>query len=76
MTAKKTAPKKTAPTKAEPAKKAQKAQETEKKGPFKQALQKPQPWSFGGRDLRADRGEGNRAQPDAERLAGKSRKVH
>lgn len=47
-----------------------------KKGPFKQALQKPQPWSFGGRDLRADRGEGNKAQPDAERLAGKSRKVH
>lgn len=82
MTAKKTAPKKTAPTKATPAKKAPKAekaqttQKTEKKGPFKQPLQKPQPWSFGGRDLRADRGEGNRAQPDAERLAGKSRKVH
>lgn len=47
-----------------------------KKGPFKQPLQKPQPWTFGGRGPRADRGEGNKASPDAERLAGKSRKVH
>ncbi|SFF25438.1 hypothetical protein SAMN04488120_101199 [Fontimonas thermophila] len=60
MSTAKTPPKKTAP----------------KKGPFKQALQKPQPWRFGGQALRADRGAGIKAQPDAERLAGKSRKVH
>ncbi len=52
------------------------AAKPEPKGPFKQPLQKPQPWSFGGRGPRADRGEGTKAQPDAERLAGKSRKVH
>lgn len=47
-----------------------------KKGPFKQPLQKPQPWSFGGRGPRDGHGGGVKAQPDAERLAGKSRKVH
>lgn len=73
MTAKKTAPKKAAPKKAAPAKKGEKA---EKKGPFKQPLQKPQPWSFGGRGPRDGHGDGVKAQPDAERLAGKSRKVH
>lgn len=46
-----------------------------KKGIFKQPLQKPQPWSFGGRGARTQ-DEGAKAQPDAERLAGKSRKVH
>lgn len=30
----------------------------------------------GGHKLRADKGNGNRAQKDAERLAGKDRKVH
>lgn len=46
------------------------------KGPFKQALQKPEPWSFGGRGPRSGAGGSNRPQPDAERRAGKSRKVH
>lgn len=46
------------------------------KGIFKQPLQKPQPWSFGGRGDRGPHDEGVKAQPDAERLAGKSRKVH
>ncbi|MFA5938467.1 MAG: hypothetical protein WC809_03835 [Sinimarinibacterium sp.] len=47
-----------------------------KKGIFKQPLQKPQPWSFGGRGDRGPQDDGVKAQPDAERLAGKSRKVH
>lgn len=44
---------------------------------IKQPLVKPEPWQFGGRsptDHPTD--EGAKAQPDAERLAGKSRKVH
>ncbi|MEQ1439200.1 hypothetical protein AAG565_07535 [Fontimonas sp. SYSU GA230001] len=62
-----------------PAAKAESAAAPQKKGPtkgiFKQPLQKPQPWSFGGRGVRPQ-DEGAKAQPDAERLAGKSRKVH
>lgn len=48
----------------------------QKKGIFSQPLNKPQPWSFGGRGARGPHDEGAKAQPDAERLAGKSRKVH
>lgn len=47
-----------------------------KKGVFKQPLQKPAPWSFGGRTAQAHGTGGAKAQPDAERRAGKSRKVH
>ncbi len=65
MTAKKKDPKK-------PAKSAAPA----KKSAIKQPLQKPQPWSFGGRGPRGEHGGGVKAQADAERLAGKSRKVH
>jgi len=46
------------------------------KGPFKQKLNKPEPWSFGGRNGRGNLGGGGKVQPDAERRAGKSRKVH
>lgn len=47
-----------------------------KKRAFKQSLQKPQPWRFGGRGPRDQQGGSARTRADAERLAGKSRKVH
>jgi hypothetical protein len=53
-----------------------KSAEPAKKSAIKQPLSKPQPWSFGGRGPRDGHGGGVKAQPDAERLAGKSRKVH
>lgn len=62
------------PKGSDPAKKSA-APKGSNKGIFKQPLQKPQPWSFGGRGER-QHDEGAKAQPDAERLAGKSRKVH
>lgn len=44
---------------------------------LKAALAAKKPAGPGGKPLlRADKGEGARAQKDAERLAGKSRKVH
>jgi len=43
---------------------------------IKLPAQKPQPWSFGGRGPRFGSGGDAKARPDAERLAGKSRKVH
>jgi hypothetical protein len=52
------------------------APETTKQGAFKQKLRKPEPWSFGGRGGRGNAGGGGKVQPDAERRAGKSRKVH
>ncbi len=51
--------------------------EAEKVSLFKQPLLKPEPWQFGGRPASEHPSdEGAKAQPDAERLAGKSRKVH
>ncbi|MFP5306347.1 MAG: hypothetical protein ACLGI7_11060 [Gammaproteobacteria bacterium] len=55
--------------------------ESEKKPPakrsaIKQPLQKPEPWRFGGRGPQGSYGGGAKASPDAERRAGKSRKVH
>ncbi|QHS10592.1 hypothetical protein [Sinimarinibacterium sp. NLF-5-8] len=47
-----------------------------KKTAIKQTLQKPQPWSFGGRAPKGAGGAAVKASKDAERLAGKSRKVH
>ncbi|MES0874959.1 hypothetical protein [Sinimarinibacterium thermocellulolyticum] len=47
-----------------------------KKSAFKQPLSKPQPWRFGGRGPRDTHAGGVKARADAERLAGKSRKVH
>lgn len=61
---------------AAPAPKSATAKKGPTKGIFKQPLHKPQPWSFGGRGGRGPNDEGVKAQPDAERLAGKSRKVH
>ncbi len=48
----------------------------ETKGAFKQKMRKPEPWSFGGRNGRGNVNGGGQVQPDAERRAGKSRKVH
>ena len=50
--------------------------ETMSVGLVKQPLQKPEPWHFGGRQHQGHEREHVKAQPDAERLAGKSRKVH
>lgn len=75
MTTKKKAPAKSAAPAAKPAPQKNGPKKGPTKGIFKQPLQKPQPWSFGGRGARAQ-DEGAKAQPDAERLAGKSRKVH
>jgi len=43
---------------------------------YKQPLHKPEPWQFGGRLWHEHGFNDAKAQPDAERLAGKSRKVH
>lgn len=52
-------------------------QVAEKPALFKQPLVKPEPWHFGGRPPEPHEDpHGVKAQPDAERLAGKSRKVH
>lgn len=63
-------------TKKSPPKSAKPAESPKKKSAFKQPLQKPQPWTFGGRGPRGDQSGGAKASADAERLAGKSRKVH
>jgi hypothetical protein len=63
-------------TKKSSPKSAKAAAPAKKKSAIKQPLQKPQPWSFGGRGPRGEHGGGVKAQADAERLAGKSRKVH
>jgi hypothetical protein len=63
-------------TKKNPPKTAEPTEPAKKKSAIKQPLAKPQPWSFGGRGPRDGHGGGVKAQPDAERLAGKSRKVH
>jgi hypothetical protein len=63
-------------TKKNPPKAAKPTEKSQKKSAFKQPLQKPQPWTFGGRGPRDDHGGGVKASADAERLAGKSRKVH
>jgi hypothetical protein len=39
-------------------------------------LPKPEPWTFGGRSPRFGLAGDAKARPDAERLAGISRKVH
>lgn len=63
-------------TKKNPPRPSMSAEPAKKKSAIKQPLSKPQPWSFGGRGPRNGPGGGVKAQPDAERLAGKSRKVH
>ncbi len=53
-----------------------KSKKPQKSSAIKQTLQKPQPWSFGGRGGPKGQDPGAKASVDAERLAGKSRKVH